>query len=177
MSIVTSVDVCDAIGATLVKLWPDRFLYRDACPADHQRPSGYLYVTKSRVIPETPWLGQWEMEAQLELFCATDEYDLSSTEELRRDQEKVLLAFAAPKIHVNDRWITLMARGEGMEAGSAFVVFSASWMDDLPGTVDPDAPGDPEGAKIPRMEHFEINQGSAATGGGTPEVQIEEEIR
>lgn len=154
MSIVTSMDICDAIGEALVRLWPDRFLYRDACPADHQRPSGYLFVTKSSFTPETALLGRWKMEAQLELFCATDKYDLSSTEELRRDQEKVLLAFSAPKIQVGDRWITLTARGEGMEAGSAFVVFSASWMDKAAGTADPEAPD----SGIPRMEHFMMNE-------------------
>ena len=164
MSVVTSMDVCDAIGAVLVKLWPDRFLYRDACPADHQRPSGYLYVTKSAFTPESPWTGQWEMTAQLELFCATNAYDLSSTEDLRRDQERVLLAFAAPKLHVGDRWITLAAKGEGMEAGSAFVLFSANWMDEIPSVADPETPYDPNdpnapaGAKIPRMENFEINE-------------------
>lgn len=164
MSVVTSMDVCDAIGEVVVRLWPDRFLYRDACPADHQRPSGYLYVTKSQFTPESLWMGQWVMEAQLELFCTSDEYDLSSTEELRRDQEAVLLAFAGPKLQVKDRWITLQAKGEGMEAGSAFVVFSASWMDEIPGAVDPEVPYDPDnpdappGARIPRMEYFEINE-------------------
>lgn len=104
------------------------------------------------------------MTAQLELFCATNEYDLSSTEDLRRDQERVLLAFAAPKLHVGDRWITLAAKGEGMEAGSAFVLFSANWMDEIPSVADPETPYDPNdpnapaGAKIPRMENFEINE-------------------
>lgn len=164
MSVVTSMDVCDVIGDVLVRLWPDRFLYRDACPADHQRPSGYLYVTKSQFTPESPWMGRWEMAAQLELFCATNEYDLSSTEELRRDQERVLLAFSAPKIQVGDRWITLEAKGEGMEAGSAYVFFSANWMDEIPDVADPEVPYDPynpnapAGAKIPRMEDFEINE-------------------
>lgn len=164
MSAVTSVDLCDAIGKVLVGLWPDRFLYRDACPADHQRPSGYLYVTKSQFTPECPGMGRWEMEAQLELFCVSDEYDLSSTEQLRRDQEAVLLAFAGPKLQVGDRWITLYARGEGMEAGSAFVVFSANWMEEVAGYADPeapydpDAPGAPPGANIPRMEHFIIKE-------------------
>lgn len=164
MSVVTSMDVCDAIGAELVRLWPDRFLYRDACPADHQRPSGYLYVTKSSFTPEFPWMGQWEMSAQLELFCVADEYDLSSTEELRRDQERVLMAFSAPKFHVGDRWITLEAKGDGMEAGSAFVLFTARWMDGKPEVPDPEVPYDPDnpnapaGADIPKMEHFEINK-------------------
>lgn len=164
MSIVTSMDVCDAIGSVLVQLWPDRFLYRDACPADHQRPSGYLYVTESRFTPESAWMGIWRMKAQLELFCSANEYDQSSTEDLRRDLERVLLAFAAPKLHVGDRWITVDAKGDGMEAGSAFVLFSASWMEKIPGIEDPAVPYDPEnpdapaGAKIPRMEQFEINE-------------------
>lgn len=110
------------------------------------------------------------MEAQLELFGSADEYDLSSAEQLRRDQESVLLAFAGPKLQVKDRWIALEAKGEGMEAGSAFVVFSAIWMGEIPGYADPEAPyypdgpGDPDrpganaGGKIPRMEQFVINE-------------------
>lgn len=150
--IVTSVDVCEAIGGVIAKLWPERVLYRDFCPADHHRPSGFLYVTRSGWEPLTPGLCRWEMEASLELFCATDHYDVSSTEALRRDQEQVLLAFAPQVLEVGDRHIGLQVRGEGGEAGSAFVAFSASWYDQIPSYADledPDAPGQPADPEHP----------------------------
>ena len=40
----TSVDVCNAIADVVAKLWPDRMIYRDFCPADHNRPSSFLYI-------------------------------------------------------------------------------------------------------------------------------------
>lgn len=147
---ITSTAVCDAIAGVVAKLWPERMIYRDFCPVDHQRPSSYLYVTQSSHVPANLFLVEWTMEASLELFCATDEYDISSTEALRADQEAVLLAFGAPSLQVGEGWVSLTAKGEGMEAGSAFVTFSASWFEVPPGADDPET-----GA--PLMEQFQIN--------------------
>ena len=101
---------------------------------------------------------QWEMEASLELFCSTDEYDISSTEELRKDQEAVLLACASPAIQVGDRWVTLTAKGDGMDMGSAFVAFSAAWTEQRPGYHDPDDTTDPVSSAVPKMEHVECSR-------------------
>lgn len=147
---ITSTAVCDAIAAVVAGLWKERMIYRDFCPADHQRPSSYLYVTQSSHVPANLSLVEWNMEASLELFCATDEYDISSTEELRADQEAVLLAFGAPSLQVGDGWVTLTAKGDGMEVGSAFVTFSASWFEAQPGAEDPEK-------DAPLMEQFQVN--------------------
>lgn len=154
----TSMDVCNAIAAVIAELWPERMIYRDFCPVDHHRPSSYLYVTSSEMTPANISLVQWELEARLELFCATDEYDVSSTEELRKDQEAVLLAFASPSIQVGDRWVTLTAKGDGMDMGSAFVAFSAAWMDQRPGYHDPDDMTDPVSSAVSKMEHIECSR-------------------
>jgi len=146
----TSMDVCNAIAAMIAELWPERMIYRDFCPVDHHRPSSYLYVTSSEMTPANISLDQWELEARLELFCATDEYDVSSTEELRKDQEAVLLAFGAPSLQVGEDWVTLTAKGEGMDMGSAFVTFSASWFEVAPGADDPEK-------DVPLMEQFQVN--------------------
>lgn len=154
---MTSLDVCEAIASTITTLWPNRFLYRDFLPENHKRPSAFLYVTKNSFESANLAMVRWELEAQLALFCATDRYDISSTEALRRDQEQVLLAFGGPSLHVGDRWISINAQGDGMEVGSAFVLFRASWMDQRPGYNDPNDPDDPVSAKIPKMEQFEVN--------------------
>ena len=44
---MTYQDLMEAIAARIAKLWPERMLYRDFCPADHKRPSGFLYVTSA----------------------------------------------------------------------------------------------------------------------------------
>lgn len=158
---ITSTAVCEAIAGRIAQLWPDRYLYRDACPANFERPSGFLYMTKSKMTPSGPQQVDCLVEAQLELFCRTDAYDITSTEELRRDQEQVLLHFGGQKIQVGNRWLTLTAQGDGMEVGSAFVVFSATWRDQRPGSHDPADPNDPVSAAIPKMEDFEWEINSA----------------
>ena len=154
---MTSYDVCEAIASVIAKLWPDRVLYRDFCPVDHKRPCGFLYVSSSSFQDANVALVRWELEAQLELFCATDSYDISSTEDLRRDQEQVLTAFGGPSLQVGDRWVSVSAQGDGMEIGSAFVIFRASWIDQRPGYHDVLDDTDPDSAKIPKMEQFEVN--------------------
>lgn len=154
---ITSVDVCNAIAAVVAKLWPERIVYRDFCSTDHQRPSSYLYVVKSAVEPANFCLSKWTMEAELELFCATDAYDISSTETLRADQETVLLAFGLPSLKVKDSFVELAADGDGMEVGSAYVKFTASWFTETPGY---EAPED----SVPMMEDFEVN-GTVIAGG------------
>lgn len=154
----TSVDVCNAIADVVAKLWPDRIIYRDFCPVDHNRPSSFLHIVQSGFEPANVSLVEWSMEAELELFCATDEYDISSTEELRKDQEAVLLAFGAPSLKVGDRYVTLLALGDGAELGSAFVKFTASWFDQQPGYHDPDDMNDPVSAAVPKMMDFECNR-------------------
>lgn len=158
----TSIDVCNAIADVVAKLWPERMIYRDFCPADHKRPSSFLYIVESGFEPANVSLVEWSLEAELELFCATDEYDISSTEEMRQNQEDVLLAFGAPSLKVGDRYVTLQAMGDGEELGSAFVKFTASWFDQRPGYHDPEDMNDPVSADVPKMEDFEFNNGFSA---------------
>lgn len=153
----TSIDVCNAIADVVAKLWPERMIYRDFCPADHKRPSSFLYIVKSSMEPANISMVEWTMEAEMELFCATDEYDISSTEELRQNQEAVLLAFGAPSLKVGDRNVTMTVQGDGADLGSAFVKFTASWFDQQPGYHDPEDMNDPVSAAVPKMEDFEFN--------------------
>lgn len=153
----TSIDVCNAIADVVANLWPERMIYRDFCPADHKRPSSFLYIVKSSMEPANISLVEWTMEAEMELFCATDEYDISSTEELRQNQEAVLLAFGAPSLKVGDRHVTMTVQGDGTDLGSAFVKFTTSWFDQRPGYSDPDDMNDPVSAAVPKMEDFEFN--------------------
>lgn len=153
----TSIDVCNAIADVVANLWPERMIYRDFCPADHKRPSSFLYIVKSSMEPANISMVEWTMEAEMELFCATDEYDINSTEELSQNQEAVLLAFGAPSLKVGDRHVTITVQGDGADLGSAFVKFTASWFDQRPGYSDPDDMNDPVSAAVPKMEDFEFN--------------------
>ena len=174
---MTALDLCEAVAGRLAELWPDRLLYRDFCPADHRRPSGFLYVTKNKSTDVNALLTRWDVALELELFSAADAYDLPSAEALRADQERVTGAFPSP-LPVGDRRIPLTAAGDGGEAGSAFVKFSASWVEPrqgpVPGIAPPGGGGGPGGGgqedpwdpgSVPLMEQFTINSAGAAGSG------------
>lgn len=93
---MTYIDVLEAIAGRVAALWPERMLYRDFCPADHKRPSGFLYVERAEMEDVNLGLVQWSLEARLELYAATDEYSVESTEQLRADQAAVLGQFGGP---------------------------------------------------------------------------------
>ena len=157
---MTGIDICEAVAGRIAALWPERVLYRDFCPADHQRPSGYLYITRDGYTSLNALLVRWDVEIELELFCSTDAYDISSTEELRREQAEVLEAFPVP-VPVGRRRVAVSASGDGMEQGSAYVKFTASWVEGrpagLPG-LDEEHPGG-AGQDAPLMEHFAWDHG------------------
>ncbi|MEQ2615627.1 hypothetical protein AAAT94_00425, partial [Intestinimonas aquisgranensis] len=125
-------DLMEAIAARIAKLWPDRMIYRDFCPADHKRPSGFLYVTDASHVDANFFLVQWTFEAELTLYATTDVYSAESTEQLRADQLAVLGAFGGPAIKVGDRSVILTVGAPSPGPGEAYVTFSASWMDGRP---------------------------------------------
>ena len=150
---MTYQDLMEAIAGRIAKLWPERMLYRDFCPADHKRPSGFLYVTNASYEDANLFLVQWTFEAELTLYAATDSYDAESTEALRLDQLKVLSAFGGPALQVGDRSVVLTAGASSPGPGEAYVTFSASWIDARPAAADPDVPP----SDAPLMEHYELN--------------------
>ena len=107
---MTYTDLVEAIAGKISALWPDRMLYRDFCPVDHQRPAGFLYVREAGWTDVNIGLVEWSFDAELELFAETDEYDAESTEALRADQAAVLALFGGPSLAVGDRHIILTAR-------------------------------------------------------------------
>lgn len=147
---MTDQKLMEAIAAKLAELWPDRMLYRDFCPADFKRPSGFLYVTNAGWTDANLWMVQWTMEAELTLYAATDVYTAESTEALRRDQLAVLQAFGGPSLQVGDRYVPLALETPSPGPGEAYVRFSAAWLDGRPGA-------DPDDGSAPLMEHFELN--------------------
>ena len=150
---MTYQDLMEAIAARIAKLWPDRMLYRDFCPTDHKRPSGFLYVTDASHKDANRFLVQWTFEAELTLYSATDAYSSESTEQLRADQMAVLGAFGGPAIQVGDRSVALTVGALSPGPGEAYVTFSASWVDGRPVSADLDVPP----SDVPLMENFELN--------------------
>ena len=159
---MTYQELTEAIAARVSAIWPERMLYRDFCPVDFKRPSGFLYVTQADMADANLGLVEWTYEAELALFAATNSWSAESTEALRADQLAVLQAFGGPAIRVGDRSVVLTAGALSPGPGEAYVRFSASWLDSRPGYVDEDtAPEEVSG--VPRMENFQLNVG-ARTG-------------
>lgn len=154
---MNQIDVLEAIASKLIQIWPDRMIYRDFCPVDHERPSSFLYVQDAGYRDAALGLVEWSVQAELELFAATDQYDVESTEELREDQAAVLALFTGPGLAVGDRHIRLETTADTPGAGSAFVSFYVTWMDSRPGYQDASTTP-PEAGGVPWMEHFQINQ-------------------
>ena len=121
---MNQVDLCEAIASKIAALWPDRMIYRDFCPADFRRPSSFLYITEAGFTSASIAVVLWNIEAELELFCATDDYDEQSTEELRQNQAAVLEAFGDPHLVVGDRAVQLTAVADGSGSGVAYIRWS-----------------------------------------------------
>ena len=156
---MTYRDLTEAIAAKIAALWPQRMLYRDFCPVDFQRPSGFLYVTDASYTDANIALVAWHYEAELALFAATDAYTVESTEALRMDQLSVLDAFAVPALQVGDRAVIVNVAAEAPGPGEAYVRFTAEWMDARPGYVDADTA--PEGQSgVPLMQHYTLQVGT-----------------
>lgn len=156
---MTYQDLTEAIAAKVAALWPKRMLYRDFCPTDFQRPSGFLYVLDASYTDANIALVNWNFEAELTLHAETDNYTVESTEALRLDQLRVLDAFAAPAIQVGDRSVVLHVAAEAPGPGEAYVRFTAAWTDTRPGYVDEDTAPESESG-VPLMEHYTLRVGT-----------------
>ena len=153
---MTYQELMETIAARVAALWPERTLYRDFCPVDFKRPSGFLYVTQADRADANLGLVRWDFAAELTLFAATDSYTAESTEALRRDQLAVLQAFSGPSIQVGDRHVVLSLGAPSTGPGEAYVQFASSWTDNRPGYVDEDTEEESVSG-VPLMEEFTMD--------------------
>lgn len=154
---MTHVDVIEAIAQKIVALWPDRTLYRDFCPVNFDRPSGFLYMQEAGFADVNAGLVQWKMQAELMLFASTKDYSEESTEQLRADQAAVLSQFGGPGLPVGDRNVIVYAMADAPGPVEAYVTFTASWYDTRPGYVDAEAEPGEGSPGTPMMEQFTLN--------------------
>lgn len=181
METLGSAELMEAVEAALNRLYPGEPVYWDSLPKDFKRPCFALECPRTAGTDLNFALVQREADILVTCLSKADAYGDSSRKELTRRQSAVMDLFAQGFLRVKDRAVKVSgAKGEQIPE-LATVTGLFSWTEGRPGATDPevpyepDNPAAPEGAKIPRMEHFSINQGSTASGGGTPEIQIEEE--
>ena len=156
MGVLSSVDLMEAVEKGLNRLYPGEPVYWDYLPKDFKRPCFTLECPRTAGTDLNAALVQREADILVTCLAETDAYGDSSRKELTRRQSGVLDLFAQGFLRVKDRAVKVNGQKGEQTPELATVTGLFSWVDERPGTVDPDAPGDPEGAKIPRMEEFEI---------------------
>lgn len=183
MGALGCADLMETVERELNRLYPGEPVYWDCLPRNFKRPCFTLECPRTAGADLNAVLIQRETDILVTCLVETDAYGDSSRKELTRRQSAVMDLFARGFLQVKDRAVKVSGeKGEQTpELATATGLFF--WAEGRAGHTDPEVPYDPdnpdapEGAKIPRMEDFSIHQGSAAEGGGSSEIQIEEEMK
>ena len=77
---MTYQELMETIAARVAALWPERTLYRDFCPVDFKRPSGFLYVTQADRADANLGLVRWDFAAELTCCSMALEEDTDQNE-------------------------------------------------------------------------------------------------
>lgn len=170
MGTLSSADLMEAVEKELNRLYPGEPVYWDYLPKDFKRPCFTLECPRTAGIDMNAVLVQREADILVTCMVKTDAYGDSSRKELTRRQSTVTDLFAQGFLRVKDRAVKVSGEKGAQDPVLATVTGLFSWADGRPGYVDPEAPYDPDnpydpndpnapaGAKIPRMENFEINE-------------------
>ncbi|MBC5736078.1 hypothetical protein [Lawsonibacter faecis] len=144
---MTLMELGDALGERICSRWPDRIIYRDVCPADFERPSFFLQMTRAEASDANALLQGWDAEWSLEIFDEKDDDYVSSSERLMETQAAVLTLFGAGYVRCCGRAVSVLAVAEGREPESAFVTLRCNWFAGRPGAAVREAPP---------MEHLDL---------------------
>ncbi len=75
---MNSTEILDAVNARLLEKWPERTVYINVCPADYERPSIWLEVTRDDRTPVTQRIMKRNVQIRLTLHDEADEhYDIN----------------------------------------------------------------------------------------------------
>jgi len=155
---IESADIMSAVEHRLNSTFPEEPVYWDRLPKDFKRPCFTVECQKAEETDANVFLVQKQVELLITCWVEADVYGDSSREELTRRQSRVMGLLSAGSFPVEDRHLTVLANRGEQTPEVATVTAAFSWIDVRPSLIDPDDPNDPEGAKVPRMENFEINK-------------------
>lgn len=164
MEALSSADLMEAVEGALNRLYPGEPVYWDYLPKDFKRPCFALECPRMAGTDLNAALVQREADILVTCMVKTDAYGDSSRKELTRRQSAVMDLFAQGFLQVKGRAVKVSGEKGEQDPAVAVVTGLFSWVDGRPGLVDqelpydPDDPDAPEGARIPRMEHFVINE-------------------
>lgn len=151
---MTPQDLKDGIRLRLAELWPDRTVYPDVCPDDHDRPSSYVQVVESTPTQVNAHLVRWDVSILIILWGEQDHYALADSGTLMADQKAVISALF-PLLAVEDRVVQLHIADKGQDAadGAAFVEAKCQWFDGIDSLQDSGGSGT-AGPTLPIMNNF-----------------------
>lgn len=164
MSTIASVDLMEAVEEELNRLYPGEPVYWDYLPKGFKRPCFTLECPRTAGTDMNAALVQREADILVTCMASADAYGDSSRKELTSRQSTVLDLFAQGFLRVKDRAVKVKGEKGEQTPELAAVTALFSWADERPGYVDPEVPYDPDtpdappGARIPRMENFEISE-------------------
>ena len=119
---MTPQELKDGICQRLAELWPERTVYPDVCPDDHDRPSSYVQMLESTPTQVNAHMVRWDAKLLIVLWGELDGYSLADSDALMADQAKVISTLF-PLLAVGDRVVSLAVSDQGQDQGdgSAFV--------------------------------------------------------
>lgn len=149
---MTPQDLKDGICQRLAELWPERTVYPDVCPDDHERPSSYVQVLESTPTMVNAHLVRWDAKLLVAIWSDLDDYSLAASNALMEDQKAVISALF-PFLAVGDRVVTLSVSDQGQDEadGAAFVEVKCQWFDGLSTLSTSDGSEAPD---LPLMNEF-----------------------
>lgn len=149
---MTPQDLKDGICQRLAELWPERTVYPDVCPDDHERPSSYVQVLESTPTMVNAQLVRWDAKLLVTIWGDLDDYSLAGSAALMADQKAVISALF-PFLAVGDRVVTLSVSDQGQDEadGAAFVEGTCQWFDGISTLSTSDGSEAPD---LPLMKEF-----------------------
>lgn len=143
----TTTDILDAVNLRLLKKWPQRTVYVEACPLDFDRPSFWLQVQSHDQVDAGRFILRHTAVILLTLFDALDEHYEANWQRLSRDTDEVMWLLSPP-LEVGARRIRLSLKRLPRDPDRAQLQLTAVWMDTMPGTG---------GDNTPVADSYELN--------------------
>ncbi|MBR2934908.1 MAG: hypothetical protein IKB79_04955 [Oscillospiraceae bacterium] len=138
-NVTTTTDILEAINLRLLKKWPQRTVYAEACPVDFDRPSFWLQVQSHDQADAGKFLLRHTVVILLTLFDELDEHYEASWQRLSRETDDAMYLLSPP-LEAGGRHISLGLKRLPRDPDRAQLQLTAAWMDTMPGCDSNDIP-------------------------------------
>lgn len=127
---MTMLDVTDAVCALLHKRWPNREIYRNACPADTARPALLVETRTTGVKTMNRALYEESARFTVSSLGATDENGVTDVWALAGDEAAILQLLEKGYLRVEDRAVRVKVAEAMLESDRCKVGFDCSFIEE-----------------------------------------------